>query len=295
MGRGRTTTGLIIGCLWCIHRGKVEGWGWGGGADDKSVAAAAGKKNNMTPQQSGRSILHSISVTPATTGGSGSLSAPPAVTSSPPAATPSAAASLLSASTSSTYLSPSSIPGDDDLSAASREAEFANGLKHGWYKVIQSLVRVLVDGPNVKKQVDRVIDHCGVFQNLREVVYETQLLCLTCLPRKKPFFVRRGTNYLIRYFMLICIGAYMSAEVGFDFSRRTFQQWLDERPEVQHILSTLQYPETMESAAPRKPPTGGAAATGRRTTSTITGAAGGSILSPNAIAQLQQMAQASAV
>ena len=130
---------------------------------------------------------------------------------------------------------------------------------------------------------------CGVFQNLREVVYETQVLCQTCLPRKKPFFVRRGVNYLIRYFMLICIGAYMSAEVSFDFERRTFQQWLDERPEVQHILSTLQYPEQIESA-PRKPPTGA-----RRTTSTITGTGAGSILSPNAIAQLQQTSPASAV
>ncbi len=54
--------------------------------------------------------------------------------------------------------------------------------------------------------------------------------------------------------MLIAIGAYMSAEVPFDFQRLSFQQWLANRPEVQHILSSIQYPESMivEPATPAR-------------------------------------------
>ena len=60
-------------------------------------------------------------------------------------------------------------------------------------------------------------------------------------------------NYLIRYFMLICIGAYMAAEAPTDFQQRTFQQWMDERPEISKQLAGLVYPEQMETAVTRKP------------------------------------------
>lgn len=86
---------------------------------------------------------------------------------------------------------------------------------------------------------------CGTFQNLREVIWETQLLAFTCLPRKKSFFVRRGTNYLTRYFMLILINAYMTSEVKVNFQRVSFAEWLAERPEIPNILATLQYPEEL--------------------------------------------------
>ena len=90
---------------------------------------------------------------------------------------------------------------------------------------------------------------CGTFQNLREAVWDTQVLALTCLPRKKAFFVRRGTNYLIRYFMLILINAYMTQELEHDFKRLTFAEWLDARPEVSNILQGLQYPEEYRPAS----------------------------------------------
>jgi hypothetical protein len=106
---------------------------------------------------------------------------------------------------------------------------------------------------------------CGTFQNLREAIYETQLLALTCLPRKKPFFVRRGTNYLIRYFFLLLINAYMISEVTCDFTRITFAEWLESRPELQNILNQLQFPEE------EKPPSADTKPTSRR---------GASLLSP---------------
>ena len=148
MGRGRTTTGLIIACLWCIHRNKVSPvW-----MEEAAAAAAnaAAKTKIATPATPSRSILRTLSVQQLGTA-------------APSAASPAAAAAVApTTSTSSTYMAPSSITGDDEQSVNKREDEFANGLKHGWFKLIQSLVRVLPDGPNIKKQVDRVIDQSDI-------------------------------------------------------------------------------------------------------------------------------------
>lgn len=76
------------------------------------------------------------------------------------------------------------------------------------------------------------------------------MLCLTCLPRKKPFFVRRGTTYLVRYFTLILISAYMMQQVQHDFAQ-SYTEWLAERPEFSNILATLSFPEQLETQ--RKP------------------------------------------
>jgi len=94
---------------------------------------------------------------------------------------------------------------------------------------------------------------CGTFQNLREVVWETQVLVLAALPRKKPFFIRRGTNYLIRYFFLLLINAYLCSEVKYDFKRVTFEQWLAQRPEIGNILADkLTYPELLADKSNRE-------------------------------------------
>jgi hypothetical protein len=72
--------------------------------------------------------------------------------------------------------------------------------------------------------------------------------------------------------MLILIGAYMSQEVKHDFLRLNFQQWLGERPEIQHILGTLSFPELYVPAEARtRPaaPTPSSSAASRRTTSSI--------------------------
>jgi hypothetical protein len=229
MGRGRTTTGLIIGCLWCVHRGKVPNY--------ESWLNQDVRRRSFVPGATGP-----------TTGKS--LLSPPGPVNVPPL-TPQNI--LPTTSTSSTYMEPSTITGDDEQSTQKRAEEFANGRKHGWYKVIQSLVRLIQDGPQIKRQTDRVIDHSGTFQNLREAIYETQELALTCLPRKKPFFVRRGLNYLIRYFYLILINAYMSQEVAYNFERMSFADWLAKRQELTNLLNSVTFPEEMKAPVEVKP------------------------------------------
>jgi len=80
-------------------------------------------------------------------------------------------------------------------------------------------------------------------QNLREVVYDTQVLAMTCLPRKRDFFIRRGSNYLIRYFFLILINAYLQEELCHNYKRVSFTNWLEQRSELLNLLRNISFPE----------------------------------------------------
>lgn len=142
MGRGRTTTGLIIACLWSIHRGKIRDYDSWLNLDTKKHGLA--RAASVTQRAAGT-----------TTGFNNNAATS---TSSPSPIATSSTSAFVATSTSLAYAEPSNITGDDENSEKQRQEEFANGRKHGWYKVIQSLVRVLPDGPNIKRQVDRVID-----------------------------------------------------------------------------------------------------------------------------------------
>ena len=82
-------------------------------------------------------------------------------------------------------------------------------------------------------------------QNLRSVIFELQLQTLSCLPKKRAFFARRGTNYLVRYAFLMLIGAYIRDEVrGDDDTRRKpFVVWLNERAEIMSLLKKVSFPQ----------------------------------------------------
>jgi len=115
-------------------------------------------------------------------------------------------------------------------------------LKRGWWKVIKSLIRILPDGKAIKKEVDAVIDICGAFQNLREVIYEQYVLAVNALERKKAAFALKGKNFLIRYFYLIIINAYFRLE-GPNRFRVSFVDFLRSRLEVPRILDSIVFPE----------------------------------------------------
>jgi len=265
MGRGRTTTGVIVACLWAFHRRKQL---------LPSEASVAWDSDSFEPDFFSLLASYGVTVQPRSSSPSSSLSlehkdkdkdkasSPTSVSVSTSAASSSpalpASSSLFSASSSSSSTS-SPLPthrrhtsSASHLSVSSEEAERERerekeekirALKSGWYQVIRKLVRLLgTNGKDVKKQVDRVIDHTGIMQNLREAVYQMQELALGALERKRDFFVRRGVNYLIRYFYLITINAYLHEQVSSNFTQH-FSQWLKERPEIPKILEHVAFPE----------------------------------------------------
>lgn len=240
MGRGRTTTGMVISGLWCAVRNRYDG----NLDDDDAVASPELLEAVQLKQQSEAPSTTSTTSSTTSSSGSGNDSSSNSSTETAettPSTPPSTESSVSEAESSDTEAEPSShvVPtstlGPRSVStsmyhfSATRRAELENrhvaALKKGWYSVITALVRVLPDGVRVKVETDKMIDRSSAMQNLREVVYDMQALADKALERKRSYFVKKGQNFLVRYFYLICINAYLRQHVADDFSV-PFSQWL---------------------------------------------------------------------
>ncbi|XP_004345330.1 hypothetical protein CAOG_06581 [Capsaspora owczarzaki ATCC 30864] len=115
-------------------------------------------------------------------------------------------------------------------------------LLDGHYRVIQQLVRVLSHGRRSKGIADRAMDACAHVQNLRTAIYEFKARCAVDINSKqRDLLVERATNYLVRYFYLICFANYLLDEAVYNNAdcssaisgaRCSFQSWLTERQEI---------------------------------------------------------------
>ncbi|KAK4271119.1 hypothetical protein QN277_019857 [Acacia crassicarpa] len=134
-------------------------------------------------------------------------------------------------------------------------------IRRGEYAVIRSLVRVLEGGVEGKRQVDKVIDKCAsmqvsvpfesktvflrnIFQNLREAIatYRNNIL-------RQPDEMKREaslsffTEYLERYYFLICFSVYIHSEraavCSSSAGQSSFADWMRARPELYSIIRRL--------------------------------------------------------
>ncbi|KAI9087238.1 hypothetical protein K1719_030873 [Acacia pycnantha] len=117
-------------------------------------------------------------------------------------------------------------------------------IRRGEYAVIRSLVRVLEGGVEGKRQVDKVIDKCASMQNLREAIatYRNNIL-------RQPDEMKREaslsffTEYLERYYFLICFSVYIHSEKAAVCSssagQSSFADWMRARPELYSIIRRL--------------------------------------------------------
>ncbi|XP_054802263.1 uncharacterized protein LOC129306004 isoform X2 [Prosopis cineraria] len=117
-------------------------------------------------------------------------------------------------------------------------------IRRGEYAVIRSLVRVLEGGVEGKRQVDKVIDKCASMQNLREAIatYRNNIL-------RQPDEMKREaslsffTEYLERYYFLICFAVYIHSERAVISSssagHSSFADWMRARPELYSIIRRL--------------------------------------------------------
>src|SRR5690606_27996960 len=108
--------------------------------------------------------------------------------------------------------------------------------QRGEYRVILSLIDALKDGPRTKAEVDEVIDRAAALQNLRESIegYKNKA------ERPGGEAAReRGEHYLRRYFMLLNFDAYTREQAPQGF-QKSFQDWLQERPELGEMLERME-------------------------------------------------------
>eukprot|EP00808_Paulinella_micropora_P002101 g43622.t1 len=215
MGRGRTSTGMVVSCLWNFHRKK--------GSLGEIALLLQNKTKDGLP---GEAVLRKKTLARRFSKTSqGSLNENK---DGQPGETDTKKKPHLTRRFS--------IPSQDD------DVETERSLKAGWFKIIQSLVRLLDEGLQRKKEVDAIIDCCSDMQNLREVVYETQVLAQDALPRKRPAIIFKGKNFLIRYFYLIVVSAYLHGQAAEDF-KQSFVDWLSLRPEIKNLEDDVRYPE----------------------------------------------------
>ncbi|KAK4271120.1 hypothetical protein QN277_019857 [Acacia crassicarpa] len=125
-----------------------------------------------------------------------------------------------------------------------RIGDSEEAIRRGEYAVIRSLVRVLEGGVEGKRQVDKVIDKCASMQNLREAIatYRNNIL-------RQPDEMKREaslsffTEYLERYYFLICFSVYIHSEraavCSSSAGQSSFADWMRARPELYSIIRRL--------------------------------------------------------
>ncbi|KAI8356155.1 inositol hexakisphosphate-domain-containing protein [Blakeslea trispora] len=106
------------------------------------------------------------------------------------------------------------------------------------YQIVNSLLRVIKNGLEVKRNVDEVIDKCGAFLNLREMIESEHLKAENESDlKKKAAYVRRGVAALHRYFVLLCFGAYLDSTPPDSATlTESFDVWMNKRPEIGSLL-----------------------------------------------------------
>ncbi|KAJ2964084.1 hypothetical protein NQZ79_g1039 [Umbelopsis isabellina] len=106
------------------------------------------------------------------------------------------------------------------------------------YQLINSLLRVIKNGLEVKSIVDDAIDRCGKFLNLRDVIEDMHMQAENekdAASTKRA--IKKGITALERYFLLICFQSYLdqtSPEAVDD--TETFETWMKRHPELSTIL-----------------------------------------------------------
>lgn len=106
--------------------------------------------------------------------------------------------------------------------------------------LLWKITRLFDNGVESREALDAVIDRCSALQNIREAVlqYRKVFNQQHVEPRVRSAALKRGAEYLERYFRLIAFAAYLGSKAFDGFfvegdSKVTFKNWLHQRPEVQ--------------------------------------------------------------
>ncbi|WIA11258.1 hypothetical protein OEZ85_011384 [Tetradesmus obliquus] len=219
MGRGRTTTGMVIATLLTLRRF---------GAFSAAAAPLAGQQQQQLANGNGNGFQMQAGDGAAAAYGSQLQQLVPAWFRNSKAARGSGAGGVGSLG------SPTAAGGTP------RGTE--QKLKAGQFGVVRSLLRVLERGVAGKAILDVCLDACSAMQNLREAIttYRSRLMAESKESRRAQL-MGVCLEYLERYYMLIAFTSYLTWP-KFDPASRghvTFQDWMDSRPELRSVLSRM--------------------------------------------------------
>ena len=110
----------------------------------------------------------------------------------------------------------------------------------GNYRLILRLIRTLDNGVAAKSETDEVLDLTGDMQNLRTDINRYREKSLSAEdPSRAQKAEARGLDYLHRYHTLITFNQYAKEQAPLGFPV-TFEQWLEERPELTQMLDSFE-------------------------------------------------------
>lgn len=108
--------------------------------------------------------------------------------------------------------------------------------------LIRRITRLLENGAESRAILDGVVDRCAMMQNLRQAIlqYKKVFNNQNLEHHKRRAALKRGAEYLERYFMLIAFVAYLGSDAFDGFCTpgcvgTTFKSWLYKTPEIQQM------------------------------------------------------------
>ena len=104
----------------------------------------------------------------------------------------------------------------------------------GNYRAVQTLLRLLPEGEQAKRLVDRVIDDMGDQQHTI-LQSENQVMLTSRSTSSREHAASQFYQTLQRYCILICFGAFLISEAS--EGRPTFAHWMESRPLTNQLVS----------------------------------------------------------
>lgn len=126
--------------------------------------------------------------------------------------------------------------GTDRIQAALvDDAKKAKEPANGFFVVINELLASVPEAGAAKSVLDVIIDLCGEapkgtgLQNLRDCILWTKQKFEEEPPQKKGFWKHMASNFIERYFYLVCFATYVMAEAKASrLAGKTFTAWMEE-------------------------------------------------------------------
>ena len=122
--------------------------------------------------------------------------------------------------------------------------------ERGDYRLILSLVKKLDNGVVAKSETDAIVDQTEDLQNLRTDINKYREKSLNAPTQSKAERAEnKGLDYLHRYHTLISFNQYAKEQApkGFEV---TFEQWLEQKPEVTKMLKKFELAMNAPTAVP---------------------------------------------
>jgi len=113
------------------------------------------------------------------------------------------------------------------------------GLERFGFEVVRKLMRLLEQGREAKKLADAAIDCCGRVVNIRDRLLQTRIkMEQAATSDKRSSWLRTTVGLLRRYFLSICISAYVLDVGNWVEKRVNFNKWMAAHDELGKVMET---------------------------------------------------------